>query len=74
MTLLNAHKLLIATATLFCVAFALRELFALLGGEGKLLVLLLSGAAACGLGTYLSDLWNRTSLTGDDESSGSGQI
>jgi len=64
-TLLNAHKLLIATATLFSAAFALRELFALLGGDGKLLVLLASGAAACGLGAYLKDLWPRTSFSGE---------
>ncbi|HCP45771.1 MAG TPA: hypothetical protein DIU15_07005 [Deltaproteobacteria bacterium] len=67
MTLLNAHKLLIATATLFCAAFALRELFALLAGEGKMLVLLASGAAACGLGSYLQQLWPRSSFADSNE-------
>ena len=64
MTLFKAHKLLIATATLFCTGFALRELFRILEGkDGKLLILLASGAAAVGLGNYLSDLLKRTSLS-----------
>lgn len=58
MSLIGFHKVLIASAILFCLGFGGWRLAAFLrgGGTADLLVALLSAAAAVSLGVYLAKL------------------